>query len=85
MNSSFLASLLHVAANKDKIYHHSYCPIGPDSWCKYNTDRANNNQTCKPEPGLPKDIIYKTTPIFFKLSKDTELEKCLHSKIQNAN
>ena len=36
MKSSFLASLFHVASNKDKIYHNPHCPTDLDSWCKYN-------------------------------------------------
>ena len=37
---------------------------GSDSWCKYNADRANNTQTCKPGPGHQKDIINKIRPKF---------------------
>ena len=85
MKSSFLASLFHVASNKDNSYHYPHCPIGPNSWCKYNADRANNTQTYKSGPSLPRDIIYKIRPIFLELSKDSELEKCLHGKTQNAN
>ena len=85
MKSSFLDSLFHVASSKDNLYHYPHCPIGPNSWCKYNANRANNTQTYKLAPGLPRDIIYKIRPIFLELSKDSELEKCLHSKTQNAN
>ena len=56
---SFLASLFQVASSKDNMYHHQHSPIGSDSWCKYNPDRANNTQTCKPGSGLPKGIIYR--------------------------
>ena len=37
---------------------------GSDSWCKYNVDRANNTQTCKPGPGHQKDVINKIRPKF---------------------
>ena len=66
MKSSFLASLFHVASNKDNSYHYPHCPIGPNSWCKYNADRTNNTQTYKPSPGLPREIIYKIRPIFLE-------------------
>ena len=39
----------------------------------------------KPGPGLPLEIVHKVRPIYQALSKDTELEKCLHGKTQNAN
>ena len=85
IESSFLASLLHVASNKDNSYHCPHCPIFPNSWCKYNADRENNTQNYKPGPGLPRDIICKIIPTFSELSKDNELEKCLHDKTQNVN
>ena len=43
MESSFLASLFHVPSNKGNMYHYPHCPTGPDSWCKYKADKANNN------------------------------------------
>ena len=42
IKSSFLALLFHVASNKDNSYHYPHCPIGPNSWCKYNANGANN-------------------------------------------
>ena len=42
----------------------SHSPAGSDSWCKYDVDRTNNTQTCKPGSGLPKDIIYNINPKF---------------------
>ena len=85
MKSSFLASLFHVASDKDNSYHCPHWPIGWHSWCKYNSDRTNNTQTYKPGLGLPRDIIYKIRPIFLELNKDSELGKCLYGKTQNAN
>ena len=85
MKSGFLASLFHVASNKDNLFHYPHCPIGPNSWCKCNADRANNTQSYKSGPGLPRNIIYEKKPIFLELSKDSKLEKCLHGKTQNAN
>ena len=38
---NFLVSLFHVVSNEDSIYHYPHCPIGLDSWCKYNAGRAN--------------------------------------------
>ena len=55
MKSSFLASLFHVASNKDNMYHYQHCPTGSGSWCKYNAGRVRT--TYKPGPGLPKYII----------------------------
>ena len=38
---SFLVSLFHVVSNEDSIYYYPHCPIGSDSWCKYNGSIAN--------------------------------------------
>ena len=38
---NFLVSLFHVVSNEDSIYHYPYCPIGSDSWCKYNAGTAS--------------------------------------------
>ena len=83
MKLRFLASSFHVASDKDNMYHYTHCPTGSDNWCKCNANRTNNSQTYKPWPDLPKDIIYKRRPIFLELSKDPELEKCLHGKTQH--
>ena len=85
MKSSFLASLFHVVSNKDNLYHYPHCPIGPNSWFKYDADTVNNTKSYKPGARLPRDVIYKIRPIFLELSKDSELEKCLHGNAQNAN
>jgi len=85
MKKAVLASLFHVSSSKNHNYHFPHCPTGSDSWCKYNADKANNTSEYKPGPGLPLNIIHKIKPIYEALSKDSELEKCLHGKTQNAN
>jgi hypothetical protein len=85
MRAGVLASLFHVASSKNNNLHFPHCPTGADSWCKYNADKINKTTTYKPGPGLPMDVIMKVRPIFEDLSKDSELQKCLHGKTQNAN
>ncbi|XP_065675570.1 uncharacterized protein LOC136091785 [Hydra vulgaris] len=85
MKAGVLASLFHVASSKNNSLHFPHCPTGSDSWCKYNADKINKTTTYKPGPGLPMDVIMKVRYIFEELSKDSELQKCLHGKTQNAN
>ena len=85
MKAGVLATLFHVASSKDNNWHFSHCPTGSNSWCKYNLHIANGTKIYKPGPGLPLNIVYKIRPIFEELSKDSELEKCLHGKTQNNN
>ena len=82
------ATLFHVASSKEKNLHYPHCPTGPDSWCKYNKDRADGTSTYEPGPGLPISIIsvvLKLKPIFEELSHEDLLRKCLHSLTQNQN
>ena len=86
MKSSLLTFLFHVASNNDNNFHSGHCPTGPGSWCKFNSDKGNKKKnTYKPGQGLPNDVIYKIRLIYFELSKESELVKCLHGKTQNAN
>ena len=80
----FKSSLFHVTSNKDKSFHFTHCPTSPDSWCKFNADKANKTNTYKPGPGLSNGIIYKIRPTYLELSKEIELVKCFHGKTENA-
>ena len=82
------ATLFHVASSKENNLHYPHSPTGPDSWCKYNKDRADGTSTYEPGPGLPISIIsvvLKLKPIFEELSHEDLLRKCLHSLTQNQN
>lgn len=46
---------------------------------------SNNTSTYKVGHGLSIDILHKIRPICEELSKDSELEKRLYGKTQNAN
>ena len=63
MKSSLSTSLFHVASNKDNDFHFAHCPAGPDSWCKFNADKANKTNTHKPGPGLSNDATQNWTYI----------------------
>ena len=85
MQSATKAPLFHVASNKDHNLHYSHCPIGPDSWCKYNQDHVNETTNYKRGSGLPISIALKLRPIFEELSNEYLLKKCLHGMTQNQN
>ena len=48
MQSTTKAALFHVASNKDQDLNYSHCPVGPDSWCKYDKCRVNGTTIYKP-------------------------------------
>ena len=83
--SATKAVLFHVASNKDQNLHYPHCPVVPDSWCKYNQDRANGTTNYKPGPGLPISIVLKLRPKFEEISNEDLLKKCLRGMSQNHN
>ena len=50
------AALFYVASNKNHNLHYPHCPLGPDSWCKYNQDHAKRIPTYEPRPELPMSV-----------------------------
>lgn len=60
---------------------HHYCPVGPDSWCRYQKDKDNY----KRGSGLPLPILAKVKEDYKRLSDEGLLQKCLHGKTQNQN
>ena len=46
---------------------------------------ANNTNLYEPGPGRPDDIIKLIRPIYYRLSNDDLLAKCLDGKTQNQN
>ena len=84
MKKAILATLIHCASSSTKEYH-TYCPIGPESWCRFQSDKANGTASYKSGPGLPLQLVAELKPVFARLSSDKLLLKCLHGKTQNRN
>lgn len=84
MKSAIHASLFHCVSSERRNLH-KHCPDGPDSWCRFKQDKANNTNLYKPRPGLPDNIIALIKPIYARLSTDDLLKKCLDGKTQNQN
>ena len=85
MKNNIYAALMHVATDEINNYHWRYCPAGPDSWCKYQCDQANNTNLYKPGKGLHQQVLLDAKKVFLDLSKDDLLSRCLHGKTQNQN
>ena len=84
MKKAIHASLFHCVSSERRDLHH-HCPEGPNSWCRFNKDRANRTNLYKPGPGLPDHVIAEVKPVFSRLSEDSLLERCLDGKKQNQN
>lgn len=80
MQRAIMASFYHLASTDDNP-NHSFCPVGPDSWCQYYADGVDY----KHKHGLPEVIIELLEPIYDDLSDPELLGRCLHGKTQNPN
>jgi hypothetical protein len=80
------AVLYHCSEADSDEQQHEMCPRGPDSWCKYQLDIANQTSLYKKSKTLlPKAVKKIIKPIFMSLSDNELLEKCMHGKTQNNN
>ena len=61
MSANYGSFFHHVSSNKRNLYN--YCAEGPDSWCRYQKDKANKTKLFKPGPGLPDYIIALITAL----------------------
>lgn len=84
MQSAVIAAFFHCCSNDNKKMH-GQCPVGPDSWCKYQRALYNGHQICDKSPGLPASIVNIIKPTYMSLCDQTLLEKCLHGMTQNRN
>ena len=64
---------------------HSYCPDGPDSWCKQKKDKINRTDTYSRNKCLPSVFREELERIFSRLSSSELLESCCKGLTQNQN
>ena len=83
MMKAVQATLLHSNSTNEQPRHH-LCPVGPDSWCKWQVAQATGTMCDHKEP-LPDAIVQLLRPIYPRLGSRSLLEKCVHGYTQNAN
>ena len=70
----------------DKKPQHSYCPTGPESWCKYRKSEAEGTLNTFEHPSaLDNEAQEILKPIYEELTAENLLERCLGSNTQNNN
>ena len=77
------ATLLHCNSTNEHPRHH-LCPVGHDSWCKWQVVQATGDVYDHKEP-LPDSIVQLLRPIYARLGSRSLLEKCVQGYTQNAN
>lgn len=84
MKQATSASLFHCSSN-DEAPRHGLCPLGPESWCGFNRQKALGGGRYKHKGGLSDGVLNQVKPVYADLCKEELLSKCLHGKTQNAN
>ena len=64
MRKSIAALINHCSAHSNDNIRHQFCPTGPDSWCKYQSDKVTNKKTSKNHISLPPAVAELIKPIF---------------------
>lgn len=70
----------------DKEPKHQHCPIGKDSWCKYNRAAAEGKeQEFSHKRPLSEDVAQAIFPVFVDVADPKLLERCQLGATQNQN
>ena len=88
MQDAIWAILYHVMAGpsyETLAAQHWYCPVGPNSWCKYQRDVTNGTNMYNPSKCLPFIFRSELKHIFTRLSSDELLKNCQMGYTQNQN
>ncbi|GFW12199.1 uncharacterized protein TNCV_5111441 [Trichonephila clavipes] len=84
MQRAVIAAFFHCCSNA-KQQMHGQCPVGPDSWCKYQQAVSKDKIYLDKSKGLPPNLINIIKPTYMKLCDQNLLAKCLPGKTQNSN
>ena len=76
--------MFHIASSEDCNYH-TYCPITTISWCQHNRDSLNRTNLYQPGPCILLNVVAAIKPIYFDLTKEDVLAKCLHGLVMKVS
>ena len=74
--------MFHVASSEDYDYH-TYCPITTISWCQHNRDTLNHTNLY--QPCILLNVVAAIKPIYFDLTKEDVLTKCLRGLVMKVS
>ncbi|GFV56565.1 uncharacterized protein TNCV_213251 [Trichonephila clavipes] len=85
MRKAVWAVYFHIRSSDEEPLH-SFCPVGPNSWCKYQNQVVEGSvETFRHSNKLPVAVMDAIKPVFNDLSQPKLLQKCLGVKAQNNN
>ena len=79
MKKGIAAILHHCSEHSNNNQRRLYCPVGKDSWCKWQKDQVTGNITYKEKINIPPAVRDLIKPVFSHtdLASDDLLKKCL--------
>ena len=78
-------AILHHSMSTDDKPSHDYCPVGENSWCGWQKDKAKETVTYQHKDPLPEAVATVLRPLFDRLSEPNLLESAIDGFTQNAN
>ncbi|GFU48073.1 uncharacterized protein TNCV_4020491 [Trichonephila clavipes] len=85
MRKAVWAVYFHIRSSDEEPLH-SFCPVGPNSWCKYQNQLLEGRvETFRHSNKLPVALMAAIKPVFNDLSQPKLLQKCLGGKTENNN
>ncbi|GFT66059.1 uncharacterized protein TNCV_4692791 [Trichonephila clavipes] len=84
MQSAAIAAFFHCCSSKHQPKR-GQCPVGDESWCKFQRAKASNIVYQDKSLSLPQNIVNTIKPVYMDLCDRNLLKKCLHGKTQNPN
>ncbi|GFX65998.1 uncharacterized protein TNCV_14191 [Trichonephila clavipes] len=80
MRKAVWAVYFHIRSSDEEPLH-SFCPVGPNSWCKYQNQVVEGSvETFRHSNKLPVAVMDAIKPVFNDLSQPKLLQKCLGVK-----
>ena len=83
MEKAIWAVLDH-SPSTDEDPQHQFCPVGEESWCKYQRAIALS-QDIPPANRIPPDLVQFIRPVFEELTDRETLDRCILGATQNQN
>ncbi|PFX15010.1 hypothetical protein AWC38_SpisGene20799 [Stylophora pistillata] len=74
MKKNIIAILHHSVQSQDAAKQHRFCPVGEDSWCKWQQDCATGTNTYEAGDCLPEVFFELLKPTFITLSETKLLQ-----------
>ncbi|GFU68604.1 uncharacterized protein TNCV_1125901 [Trichonephila clavipes] len=84
MQSAVIAAFFHCCSSNHQPKH-GQCPVGDESWCKFQRAKASNIVYQDKSLDLPQNIVNTIKPVYMDLCDRNLLKKCLQGKTQNPN